>query len=237
MDCRYGAGGLGYTLCLDTTNIEAMEAGLRTCRGRALVNSISARPERMKALMPLAKEYGAGFIGLTLGAEGIPRDADERGFLAEQSLRKPQPTDWTRKMSGLILLPFPSIRSSPQVQSCDEFVAMLSHLAPRGKSTCGLSNVSNGTPGSRRGLLNRTYLVMLKRYGLYSVIANAFDDELRANSERRTAGNRCTDLQSDGRRKDRRLGPVRKKAGYVKTARVLLGEKCLLGLMARGVDW
>jgi 5-methyltetrahydrofolate corrinoid/iron sulfur protein methyltransferase len=101
---------------------------------------------------------------------------------------------------------------------------MLSDLVPRGKSTCGLSNVSNGAPGSRRGLLNRTYLVMLKRYGLYSVIANAFDDELRA-----IARGELPEIDAlvykvmDGEEIDL-SGLSREEAGYVKTARVLLGE-------------
>src|SRR5512147_50016 len=44
-------------LSLDTSNVEAMEAGLRASKKKALINSISARPERMEALMPLAKKY------------------------------------------------------------------------------------------------------------------------------------------------------------------------------------
>ncbi len=67
-------------LCLDTTNIEAIEAGLEICKNKALINSISARPERMEGLMPVAKRYDTPFIGLTLGTEGIPRDVNERGF-------------------------------------------------------------------------------------------------------------------------------------------------------------
>lgn len=56
---------------------------------------------------------------------------------------------------------------------------MLTELAPNSKSTCGLSNVSNGCPAHLRGILNRTYLVMIKRYGMYSAIVDAFDAELR----------------------------------------------------------
>ena len=70
-----------------------------------------------------------------------------------------------------------------QVQGCTEFVTMLSDLAPTGKSTCGLSNISNGAPDHLRGILNRTYMIFLKRYGMYSVIADAFDKELHDNSQ------------------------------------------------------
>ena len=211
-------------LCLDTTNIEAMEAGLKACKGRALVNSISARPERMKALLPLAKGYGAGFIGLTLGSEGIPRDADERGFLAAQLIAEASAYGVEEEDVWIDPVALPVNTQQSQVLSCNEFVAMLPELSPLGKSTCGLSNVSNGAPGSRRGLLNRTYLIMLKRYGLYSVIANAFDDELRA-----IARGDMPEIEKlvfrvmDGEEVD--LSVLSKEeAGYVKTARVLLGE-------------
>ena len=67
-----------------------------------------------------------------------------------------------------------------QVQGCTEFVTMLREIAPGCKSTGGLSNTSNGAPDRLRPILNRTYAIFLKRYGMYSVIANAFDEELRA---------------------------------------------------------
>ena len=73
---------------LDTTNIEAIEGGLKVHKGKALINSISCRPERMEALLPLVKKYSAGFVGLLLGPEGIPRDGTERGALAAELLAK-----------------------------------------------------------------------------------------------------------------------------------------------------
>ena len=211
-------------LCLDTTNIEAMEFGLKACKRKALVNSISARPERMKALLPIAKEYGADFIGLTLGSEGIPRDADERGLLAAQLIAEASAYGFGEEEIWIDPLALPVNTQQPQLLSCNEFVAMLPEIAPQGKSTCGLSNVSNGAPVNRRGLLNRTYLMMLKRYGLYSVIANAFDEELRA-----IARGGMPEIEAlvfrvmDGEEVD--LSTLSKEeAAYVKTARVLLGE-------------
>jgi len=211
-------------LCLDTTNIEAMESGLKSAKGRALLNSISARPERMKALLPLARKYDAAFIGLTLGSEGIPRDADERGFLAAQLIAEASAYGLDEEDIWLDPLALPVNTQQDQVLRCNEFVAMLPELAPHGKSTCGLSNISSGVPADRRRLLNRTYLIMLKRYGLYSVIANAFDDELRA-----IVRGDMPEIESlvfkvmDGEEIDlSALSP--EEAGYVKTARVLLGE-------------
>jgi len=68
---------------LDTSNVAAIKAGLKVHKGRALINSISAREDRMEALLPLAKEFDADFVGLLWGPEGMPRDEHERGALAE----------------------------------------------------------------------------------------------------------------------------------------------------------
>jgi len=211
-------------LSLDTTNIDAIEAGLKVHRGKALINSISARPERIEALMPLAKRYDAGFIGLMLGTDGIPRDANERGFLAAQIMAEaancgiPEEDIWLDP----IVLPINS--QQMQVQGFTEFVMMLTELAPNSKSTCGLSNVSNGCPAHLRGILNRTYLVMIKRYGMYSAIVDAFDAELREIAR----GNR-PDIESlifrvmDGESIDM-SALSREEADYVKTAKILLGH-------------
>ncbi len=211
-------------LSLDTTNIEAMEAGLRVHRGKALINSISARPERIMALMPLAKKYNAGFIGLTLGVEGIPRDANERGLLAAQIIAEatnygiPEEDIWLDP----IVLPVNS--QQIQIQGCTEFAMMLNDLAPNSKSTCGISNVSNGVPKHLRAILNRTYLIILKRYGMYSAIADAFDEELRE-----IARDKMNELEilihrvMDG--EDLNLDSLSKKEmDYVKTARILTGK-------------
>ena len=61
-------------LALDTSNIAAMEAGLKVHKGKALINSIMARPERMDGMMPLVRKYDAYMIGLLWGPEGMPRD-------------------------------------------------------------------------------------------------------------------------------------------------------------------
>jgi 5-methyltetrahydrofolate corrinoid/iron sulfur protein methyltransferase len=57
---------------------------------------------------------------------------------------------------------------------------MLQDIAPGAKSTCGLSNISNGPPDNLRPILNQTYMVMLQRYGMHSVIADPLDDQLIA---------------------------------------------------------
>lgn len=211
-------------LSLDTTNVEAMEAGLKAHKGRPLINSVSARPERMDALVPLAQKYHAPYIALTLGVEGIPRDANERGMLAAEHLAKaaefgiPEDDLWVDP----IVLPINT--QQIQVQGCTEFVMMLKDIAPTCKSTCGLSNISNGAPGHLRGILNRTYLIMLKRYGMYSAIVDAFDTEMAAICQDKMPGlEALVHKVMDGEAVDA-AKLSKEEVEYVKTTRVLLGQ-------------
>ena len=205
--------------------MEAMEAGLAVCKNKVLINSISSRPERMAVLVPMAKKYGADFIGLTLSAEGIPRDVNERGLCAAEILAAAARERVYRKKDiwfDPIILPVNT--QQMQLSSCTEFIMMLNDLAPNVKSTGGLSNVSNGAPAHLRGILNRTYLIMIKRYGMYSAIVDAFDKELHA-----IAKGKMPELEAlihrmmDGEAVD--AAKLSKEEGeYVKTARVLMGQ-------------
>jgi 5-methyltetrahydrofolate corrinoid/iron sulfur protein methyltransferase len=70
-----------------------------------------------------------------------------------------------------------------QVNSLLEFMMMykdLQEMAPGLKTTCGLSNVSNGAPEDLRPILNQTYLMMIEKYGMHSAIVDAFDEDLKS---------------------------------------------------------
>ncbi|MDP2730777.1 MAG: dihydropteroate synthase [Dehalococcoidales bacterium] len=214
----------GLPLSLDTTNPVAMEAGLKTCKTKALINSISLQPDRLEAELPLVSKYNADMIGLLWGTEGMPRDANERCMLAVDLVYK----------AGEMGIPVESIWIDPiaspisveinQVKACVEFMSMLGDVAPGCKSTVGLSNISNGTPAHLRPYLNRTYLIMLMRYGLYSAIVDIFDTELVKIA--RGEMPEIVDLvyrAMDGERPDLKL-LSQKEVEYVKTVRVLTGE-------------
>ena len=212
------------SLSLDTTNIEAIKAGLQVHEGRALINSISARPERMAALMPLAKKYNASFVGLTLGVEGFPRDANERGLFAAQIIAEAAKYDISEEDIWLDPITPPIKSQQLQIQGCTEFAMMLQEAFPNCKSIYGGSNISNGVPRVLRGILNRTYLIMLKRFGMYSAIVDAFDSELKA-----IAKGLRPDLETivykemDGEPLDSSV-LSEEEAQYAKTTRVLLGQ-------------
>ena len=210
------------SLSLDTTNPVAMEAGLKVCKGRALINSISLT--RMEEELPLVKKYNADMIGLLWGIEGMPRDANERCMLAVDLVYKANQAGIPNEKIWIDPIATPVCGEINQLKACFEFMGMLQDIAPGCKSTVGLSNVSNGAPTDLRPPLNRTFLIMLMRYGLTSAIVDAFDPELIkiARSEKP----KIVDLVyrvMDGEKPN--LSSLSKEeVQYVKTVRVLTGE-------------
>jgi len=210
-------------LSLDTTNPSAMEAGLKVCKSKALINSISV--VRMDEELPLAQQYNADFIGLLWGREGMPRDADERAMIALELTTTANGMGIPNERTWLdpIVTPVVNIESN-QAKPCLEFMMSAADVIPGCKSVVGLSNVSNGAPTHLRPHLNRTYLIMLMRYGVYSAIADVFDKELVsiargempeiADLVYRVMNGDTPDMSSLNR----------KEREYVKTARVITGE-------------
>ncbi len=210
-------------LSLDTTNPLAMEAGLKVHRGKALINSISLT--RMGEELPLVIKYNANMIGLLWGREGMPRDADERTIIAAELMYKANEMGISNENIWFdpIVTPVVNVDTN-QVKPCLEFMSMLQDIAPGCKSTVGLSNVSNGAPTNLRPYLNRTYLMMLMKYGLYSAIVDAFDSELVkiARGEMPELVNLVHRVM-DGEKPD--LSSLsEEEVKYVKTVRVLTSE-------------
>jgi 5-methyltetrahydrofolate corrinoid/iron sulfur protein methyltransferase len=165
-------------LSLDTTNLDAMEAGLKADKGPFLINSVSLQSSRIDRGLEMAARYDADLIGLLWSNEGMPRDVNERAMHAVDLVYKANEAGIPNEKIWIDPIVSPVSVEINQVRACVEFMAMLGEIAPGCKSTVGLSNVSNGTPPELRGWLNRTYLVMLERYGLYSAIVDAFDKDL-----------------------------------------------------------
>ncbi len=211
-------------LCLDTSNIEAMEAGLSVHKGKAIINSIMVRPERYEKMIPLAVKYQANMIALMWGPEGLPRDENERAALAVELIYAANEAGVPNEdifVDGIVT---PVNIQQPQLMSLLAFQEMLQDIAPGVKSTCGLSNVSNGPPDHLRPILNQTYMVMLERRGMYSCIADAYDDTLIAIAR----GERPDIVEIIHKVMDREeidMGSLSKEMqDYVKTARVILGH-------------
>ncbi len=169
-------------LCLDTTNTDAMIAGFRAVQNKeaAIMNSISAQPERMKALIPVAAETGCNVIALLWGPDGMPRDSNERASMAVDLLTALNEAGIPNEKILFDPIGTPMTLGADQIASGLEFMMMLPDIAPGAGSTVGLSNVSNGVAEHLRKYLDRTYLIMLMKYGQTTAIVNSYDVELMA---------------------------------------------------------
>lgn len=167
-------------ISLDTTNPEAMIAGIKASKkpDKCLINSITIQPERLEKLGPFAAEIGCDVVALLWGAEGLPRDANERAALAVELITKlneygiPNEKIWVDPIITPITL------GAEQLKESFVFLSMLPEIAPGAKTTVGLSNVSNGVAPRLRPYLNRVLLMILMKYNIYSAIVDVYDKEL-----------------------------------------------------------
>ena len=159
-------------LAIDTTDPIALEAGLRAFPGRALVNSVSAEPERLEAFLPLAKKYGAAVLCLPLTESGVPATAQERVDIIHQIVA-------AAKSAGLsendLLLDALALTVAADGQAALEILrTLVAYRQSFGFPTVmGLSNISYGLP--RRDLLNGTFCAMALSAGLDAPILNPYD--------------------------------------------------------------
>jgi len=183
VDCvQEGVGDM--TLSFDTTNLAAIEVGLkkvaRNGQANAIINSTSAEEERLATVPPLAARYGAKLIALCMEKSGIPVGADARVDIAMEKLI-PRAQEVGVPMEHLLIDPLILTVSGCQeyVPQAIEAVRMLKMVAdPPPLTLVGLSNVSNAVPALMRPLLNRTYLVMLMAAGVDAAILDPLDREL-----------------------------------------------------------
>ncbi len=73
---------------IDSSVVESLEAGLRYCNGRTIVNSVNGKDESLETILPLVKKYGACVVGLTLDERGIPEKAEERVEIAKKIIKR-----------------------------------------------------------------------------------------------------------------------------------------------------
>ncbi|MEW6680079.1 MAG: dihydropteroate synthase [bacterium] len=166
-------------LSLDTTNPEAMEGGLSLCRERPLINSASCQEERLLKMLPLASKYDCNIICLLLTDAGLPRDVDERVSLSLNVIERANSLGIPNDRIFIDPVMFTVTVDQKQVVYFREFLEILPSLFdPPCKSTCGLSNVSQGIPSLElRSIMNQGAFCISHDVGIYSAIVNVLDDD------------------------------------------------------------
>jgi len=214
-------------LSIDTLNPVAMEAGLKACQKRPLLNSASGKSLSREEMLPLAQKYNCDVVISVMTDKGMPPDVESKiesimdTVDYANGLGIPNEDIWVDP----ILLPISTAGEGQRFATvCLEFIEILEEVLPGIKSTVGLSNTSNGVPAELRPLINRTYMVMLGRSGLYSAIADPLDEELmRLNTGAMPQTVELIYGVMDGKDMDS-SALSQKETEYVKTARVLMGE-------------
>src|SRR4030043_31975 len=214
-------------LSIDTMNPVAMEAGLKHCKKRPLLNSASGKTDSKENMLPLAKKYNCDVVISVMTDKGMPPDVDSKierimdTVTHANELGIPNEDIWVDP----IILPVSTAGEGQRFAVTNlEFIKILEDVLPGVKSTVGLSNVSNGVPEELRPPLNRTYLAMLGRNGLYSAIADPLDKELMSLTKGEMP--KIAELihkTMDGEDIDLSI-LSQKEVEYVKTARVLMGQ-------------
>jgi 5-methyltetrahydrofolate--homocysteine methyltransferase len=163
-------------LAIDTSDAQALEAGLRAYPGRALINSVSYEPDRIAQFLPLAKKYGAAILCLPITTEGVPKTAEERIDVMRKIIlaAKEQGLE-----DGDFLLDALVMTVSADKNACYEVLITLQMYRERFgyPTTMGLSNISFGLPN--RPLINSTFFAMCLAAGLDAPIMNPYDESMQ----------------------------------------------------------
>src|SRR5712692_5624385 len=148
-------------ICIDSSIIEALEAGLYAYEGKALVNSVTAEEERMERIFPLVKKHGAAVIGMANDETGITMVPEERLALARRIIEPIAMTVAADPTAGQVTLA--TMRLIREVLG--------------NNMTCGASNVSFGLPD--RATVNAAFLPVAMFAGLTCAITNPLIPEVR----------------------------------------------------------
>lgn len=164
-------------LSIDSAKPPVIEAGLKACKKKALINSTTGEEAKLKTLLELAAKYKSSILGLCMDEKGIPNSIPARVEIGLKILAGAMEaglaTDDVYLDPVFLPVKFAQDQGGPSVQTIKE-LKMLADPAP--KTVCGLSNISQGCED--RPMVNRTALVMAIGYGLDSAIMDPLDNDL-----------------------------------------------------------
>jgi 5-methyltetrahydrofolate--homocysteine methyltransferase len=156
-------------LSIDSSIVEALESGLAAYQGKALVNSVTGEEERLEAVLPLVKKYGAAVVAISNDETGISEDPDVRFAVAKKIVERAEDHGIPRAdvVVDPLVMPVGAINTAGR-QAFHIIRRLREEL--KVNSTCGASNISFGLPD--RHALNAAYLCMAAGAGMTSAIMN-----------------------------------------------------------------
>ena len=156
-------------LCLDSPNPRAIEAALKVAGGKCLINSVNGEEKSLAVLLPIAKEYGAAIIGLTMDDNGITQDPEKRLAIAEKILERALKIGMAAE--DVIIDPLAmAVSADPNACLVTLETIRLVHQKLGLNITQGASNISFGLPN--REILNSVHMTLSILNGLTCPIAN-----------------------------------------------------------------
>ena len=164
-------------LAIDSSKPKTVEAGLKICKNKALINSTTGEKAKLEILIGLAKDNDADILGLTMDEKGIPSTTAARTEIGLKILAAAMEAGLETDRVHLDPVVLPVRFAQDQCPTMLETIRELKMLAdPAPKIVVGLSNISQGT--KQRPLINRIYMVMAIACGLDEAIVDPFDTEL-----------------------------------------------------------
>jgi len=163
-------------LCLDSSVVEALEAGLAAYEGKALVNSVTAEDERLERILPLVKKHGAAVIGMANDETGITMVPEERLALARKIVERA--ADHGIPAEDVVIDPIAMTVAADPLSgkiTLETMRLIRDHLG--NNLVCGASNVSFGLPD--RPTVNAAFLPLAMDAGLTCAITNPLIPEVR----------------------------------------------------------
>ncbi|MBU0511422.1 MAG: dihydropteroate synthase [Chloroflexi bacterium] len=162
-------------LCIDTANPQALEAALKLYDGKALINSINGEEKSLKAVLPLAKEYGAAVIGLCMNDDGIPATPEERVAVADKIIERAAKIGIPSE--DIIIDPLAMTMGANHTAGLTALKTIELIVAEFGVNiTMGASNISFGMPD--RKYINAAFMAMAIQAGLTCPITNPLVAEI-----------------------------------------------------------
>jgi 5-methyltetrahydrofolate--homocysteine methyltransferase len=163
-------------LSIDSTNAQAIEAALKECGGKPLINSVHGSEESMNSILPLAGRFGAGVLCLAVGEKGIPKTAEERLAVLKTILSRAESAGVRREDLICDCLTLTVSAEQKRAETTLQTLRMVKEELGL-PTVLGVSNISYGLPD--RSLINASFLSMAMASGLDAAIMNPGDGRMK----------------------------------------------------------